>query len=141
MTPDEHPTDPRPAPGRLRRRPRPRGTPPRGEQQAAPDIFYLPGGKPDPGETAEEALHRELAEELGITLRHHRFLAEIHATAALEGVPMRMRVYEVDTSDTPRPAAELAALRWTDGRDPDLRLAPAVSGQVVPLLRERGLLS
>ncbi|MGF0167055.1 NUDIX hydrolase [Streptomyces koyangensis] len=110
-------------------------------KQAAPDIFYLPGGKPDPGETAEEALHRELAEELGITLRHHRFLAEIHATAALEGVPMRMRVYEVDTSDTPRPAAELAALRWTDGRDPDLRLAPAVSGQVVPLLRERGLLS
>ncbi|MBV1953464.1 NUDIX domain-containing protein [Streptomyces albidoflavus] len=109
-------------------------------KQAAPGLFYLPGGKPDPGETPEQALHRELHEELGITLRHHRFLAEISATAALEGVPMRMRVYEGETPDTPRPAAELAALRWTDGRDPGLTLAPAVSGQVVPLLRERGLL-
>lgn len=36
-------------------------------KQAAPDVFYLPGGKPEAGEEPEETLARELAEELGVT--------------------------------------------------------------------------
>ena len=32
------------------------------------DRFYLPGGKIDPGETARDAIIREVTEELGVTL-------------------------------------------------------------------------
>lgn len=38
----------------------------------------------------------------------------------------------------PALAAELADLRWTDGRDDTLHLAPAVRDHLLPLLRERG---
>ncbi len=38
-------------------------------KRAAPDVFYLPGGKPEPGESAEETLARELDEELGVVPR------------------------------------------------------------------------
>lgn len=35
---------------------------------AGVDVFGLPGGNPDPGETLAETLERELAEELGIEI-------------------------------------------------------------------------
>jgi 8-oxo-dGTP pyrophosphatase MutT (NUDIX family) len=35
-------------------------------KKAAPDVFYLPGGKPEAGESAEQTLIRELGEELGV---------------------------------------------------------------------------
>ncbi|MGW0708309.1 NUDIX hydrolase [Streptomyces sp. NPDC002643] len=109
-------------------------------KQAAPEIFYLPGGKPDPGEKPLDALSRELDEELGVRPVEPRLLADIEAIAALEGVPMRMTVYEAGISRTPRPAAELAHLRWISGAEDGIDLAPAVRDHVLPLLGERGLL-
>ncbi|MEU7576527.1 NUDIX domain-containing protein [Streptomyces sp. NPDC041068] len=110
-------------------------------KQAAPDLFYLPGGKPDAGESPTQALTRELDEELGVMPLDPRFLADVDAVAALENVPMRMTVFEADIDRTPAPAAELAHLRWVFGDVSDLRLAPAVRDQVLPMLRERGALA
>ncbi|MYW63009.1 NUDIX domain-containing protein [Streptomyces sp. SID8379] len=107
-------------------------------KQAAPDIFYIPGGKPEPGEEPEETLVRELHEELGVTPGALERLAVVEETAALEGVPMRLTVFATTLSGDPVPAAELSALRWTDGLDPELRLAPAVEHHLLPLLRGRG---
>ncbi|MFB6978502.1 NUDIX hydrolase [Streptomyces scopuliridis] len=108
---------------------------------AAPDVFYLPGGKPETDEEALETLARELGEELGVEPLNTRFLAEVEATAALENVPMRMTVFEAQINRTPRPAAELAHLRWIFGREQDIVLAPAVRDHVLPLLRHRGTLA
>lgn len=110
-------------------------------KKAAPEMFYLPGGKPDAGEEPMEALVRELHEELGVRPLEPRFLAEVEALAALEGVPMKMTVFEAGISQAPRPAAELADLRWISGGEPDVLLAPAVRDQVLPLLRQSGLVA
>ncbi|WP_051865942.1 NUDIX domain-containing protein [Streptomyces griseus] len=110
-------------------------------KKVAPEVFYLPGGKPDVGERPMEALVRELDEELGVCPLDPRFLAEVEALAALEGVPMKMTVFEASISQVPRPAAELADLRWISGAEPGVQLAPAVRDQVLPLLRQNGLLA
>ncbi|TMR07723.1 NUDIX domain-containing protein [Nonomuraea zeae] len=110
-------------------------------KKAAPGVFYLPGGKPEPGEPAEETLARELSEELGARPLDAELLGHVEDVAALEGVPMRMTVYTARLDRGPSPDAELAALGWTDGRDEfEPRLAPAVRDQVVPLLVRAGVL-
>ncbi|MGP3986959.1 NUDIX hydrolase [Streptomyces sp. 3N207] len=102
---------------------------------AARGLFYLPGGKPEPGESLRAALDRELREELGVAPRSVTPLTEIRGTAALEGVPMRMTVFRATLDGQPEPGAEIAALRWTDGTDgPGLNLAPAVRNHVLPLV-------
>ncbi len=52
---------------------------------------------------------------------------------------MEMAVYRTELLGPPAAAAEIAALAWWP-QDPGLTLAPAISGHVIPLLTERGLL-
>ncbi|MFI8949417.1 NUDIX domain-containing protein [Streptomyces sp. NPDC053750] len=107
-------------------------------KQAAPEVFYLPGGKPDAGEEPLEALCRELDEELGVEPREPRLLGRVESTAALEKVPMHLTLFEARIDGLPRPAAELADMKWISGHERDVRLAPAVTDHVLPMLRQRG---
>ncbi|HEU5420893.1 MAG TPA: NUDIX domain-containing protein [Streptosporangiaceae bacterium] len=110
-------------------------------KKAAPEVFYLPGGKPEPGESLRQALIRELGEELCVQPESIEPLTTMDDMAALEGVPMRMTVYGVMLSQQPRLAAELAAMGWTDGNDQyGPLLAPAIGGQLMRFLRSTGRL-
>ena len=104
-------------------------------KRAAPDVFYLPGGKPEPDETPEQTLRREVAEELGATVTRSRPLAVISAPAAIEGVPMEMEVLLMTLEGTPRPRAEIARVAWLRLDAPrSYTVAPAIE-KLLPLLR------
>jgi 8-oxo-dGTP diphosphatase len=108
-------------------------------KRAAPTVYYLPGGKPEPDEAPLECLERELTEELGVGAESAEPFTEVHAPAALEGVEMWMTVFLARLAGTPAPAAEIASLRWWP-ESPGLELAPAVRDGVIPRLRAAGLL-
>jgi 8-oxo-dGTP diphosphatase len=108
-------------------------------KQAAPDVYYLPGGKPDPGEAPLDCLRREIAEELGVRIAEAEPFAEVRAPAALEGTPMWMTVFIAQLDRVPSPAAEIASVRWWP-RDECQTLAPAVRDCVIPRLQSAGRL-
>jgi 8-oxo-dGTP diphosphatase len=103
-------------------------------KHAAPDVYYLPGGKPEPAEAPLDCLRRELAEELGVGIEAAEPFAEVRAPAALEGVEMWMTVFLTRLAGVPAPAAEIASLRFWPA-DRGLTLAPAVRDHVIPRLR------
>ncbi len=99
-------------------------------------IFMLPGGKPEPTETPEMALGRELAEELGVQLGGATLLGRFEAPAANEpGAIVRSTVFLVDIVGEPSPAAEIAEMRWIDPAAADVAIAPLLWRHVLPALQ------
>ena len=102
-------------------------------------VFQQPGGKPDPGETALEAVVRELAEETGVVADPASFapLGRFRDAAANE--PGHVVVADafalVVAPDEARAGAEIAELRWIGARDLDATpLAPLSRNQLLPLV-------
>jgi 8-oxo-dGTP diphosphatase len=104
------------------------------------DAFYLPGGKPEPGETYAEAAAREVREEVGVALdpADLTLFREIVAPAHNRppGTEVQLICFIGGLPDgTPEPAAEIAELAWFTSVDRP-RCAPAIRLLVDELLTE-----
>lgn len=78
--------------------------------------FYLPGGKIDNNETAKQALCREIAEELNVTIEEDQLEFYTHITAAAygetPGIIMEQDCFLLLTEIQPKAAAEIGELRY-----------------------------
>ncbi|MFI1201124.1 GNAT family N-acetyltransferase [Streptomyces sp. NPDC020883] len=105
------------------------------------DTFYLPGGKYEPGETANQALSRELSEELGLRIAAEE-LSEafvVHDVAhGKNGRRLHMTCFTGGPQDIePAPGREIAEYAWFDRAESFERCAPA-HRQVVDRLVAQG---
>src|SRR5262245_13587526 len=80
------------------------------------DVYYLPGGKRESGESDEACLRREISEELAVEIRPETlskwgtFEAQAHGQA--DGVPIRMVCYEAAYTGELRASSEIAEFVW-----------------------------
>ncbi|WP_040837916.1 NUDIX hydrolase [Nocardia brevicatena] len=80
-------------------------------------VFYMAGGKIDPGETPVQALHREVREELGVGITEIDELGVFRAEAYghTAGTRLHMTCFLADLTDKPRATGEIAELRYFTG--------------------------
>lgn len=105
-------------------------------------LYYIPGGKREPGESDEAALVREIAEELAVSLKPEtlRLACEFSAQAdgKPQGVNVNLRCYTGEADGSPTASAEIAELRWLDSHHLD-DISP-VSRLLFQWLAEQGLI-
>jgi 8-oxo-dGTP pyrophosphatase MutT (NUDIX family) len=80
------------------------------------NCFYLPGGKIDTGETAKQALCREVAEELDIAIQEEELVYYTHITAPAygeaNGVIMEQDCFLINKPIQPEASAEIGEVRY-----------------------------
>lgn len=82
----------------------------RGPQQSGAGFWEFPGGKVELGESPEQALVREIKEELNIAVSVGKFLGEEEYTYPTKSI--RLRVYWTETKQNEVQLTEHDAFKW-----------------------------
>ena len=106
------------------------------------ELYYIPGGKRDPGEEDQQTLVREVQEELGVTLNEETIMHigtfEAKADSKAAGTLVRLTCYTADYAGTLQPDSEIEEMAWLSSADMD-RLSVA-SRLVVEQLKNQELI-
>ncbi|CAH7187704.1 NUDIX hydrolase [Vibrio chagasii] len=85
------------------------------------ELFYLPGGKREEGETDEQALLREIKEEISVDLVPDslKYVETFtgQADGKAEGISVQLTCYAADYTGELSPDAEIEELKFVDGND------------------------
>lgn len=106
---------------------------PEGKQLAG--LWEFPGGKLDPGERPEDALIRELAEELSITVKAPCLAPITFASHAYDDFHLLMPLYVCRRWEGQVMPAEGQAVKWARARDlRNYPMPPADEPLIAPLI-------
>jgi len=114
-------------------------------RSAGKDIFIAPGGKLEEGETAVQALVREMEEEVQVVINPSTLetLGTFTAQAAGkdEKVILQMDVFIIhDFEGEIIPSSEVEEIKWVNTQTKDVILGSIFEHEVMPLLKQRGLI-
>jgi 8-oxo-dGTP pyrophosphatase MutT (NUDIX family) len=105
-------------------------------------VYYLPGGKRDPGETDAETLVREIREELTVAIAEPTIepagIFEAQADGKASGIVVRMTCFTAEYTGTLEASSEIEEIAWLGYADRDR--VSAVDKIIFDHLHETGTL-
>lgn len=104
------------------------------------NVYYIPGGKREPGETDEQTLIREILEELKVDIKpntlEHLGVFRAQSDGQEKGIIVKMTCYRAEYSGTPMANSEIEEIRWLNYKDLDI--VSEVDKKIFAFLRKKG---
>ena len=94
-------------------------------------FLVLPGGKQEADETTEQALSREIAEELACSVKNISHLEKVHGFTP-EGKALVISLFTGTLEGTPKPSSEIEEIIWLSRQD-----IPKFSQVLTPITKEK----
>lgn len=106
------------------------------------DFFVLPGGRLEQNESEEDALKRELEEELGVKDVDYKFFDKYELPGRAEGELINFSVYTTDSLENFNVHGDIAEIAWVDSNyeTEEIRIG-AITQVLIPKLKEKNLIS
>ena len=102
--------------------------------------YYIPGGKRESGETDQQTLIREIAEELNVQIDINTIeyvgTFKAQSDGAKDGVIVKMTCYKAQYDGIMKPTSEIEEIRWLNYKDLDI--ISEVDKKIFGYLKENG---
>ena len=106
------------------------------------DVFYAPGGKREKDETDDQALIREIEEELEVRIKPeticHLETFEAQAHGKARGVNVVMRCHSADFEGELKPSSEIEEMEWFTTKD--MNRTPEAGKIILQWLKDQDLI-
>ena len=105
------------------------------------DYYVLPGGKQEPNETIEQALERELREELSVSASDIRAVGVVSGETP-DNRALEMHLYTGQIHGDPQPHAEIAEICWFSRMEIEAvtdKMTPMTLRHIMPFLTDQRL--
>ncbi|MDB5179196.1 MAG: mismatch repair protein MutT [Patescibacteria group bacterium] len=105
------------------------------------EFYIFPGGKQEEGETIDEALQRELQEELGVQATEVKKLGLVSGQTP-DGRDIEMHLYSGVLQGDPHPQAEIEEISWMDQEEVEKKkdlMTPMTLDHVLPFLAAQNI--
>ena len=103
--------------------------------------LLLPGGKQEKGETVEQALHREIQEELSTSAQDIEFLDEVRGYTP-DDRPLTISLFIGTLKSDPLPSSEIKEIVWLSRKNVSEfapHLTPITTKEILPCLARYNL--